>query len=146
MGDRCYLHLTVRKDHFEKLKACDEYHDPSETVEGEHVVELTYYEANYANSDMLEGAVNAGCDFYGWHGTGSEYDAANFFSHKGNVEYLYTGTDNYGMIVSGSSPADKREHLERLLELDAARDEFIKRLNNPLYDLVAESDNEPVQR
>lgn len=145
MGDRCYLNVTVRKDHYEKFKACEEFVNPSEEVETDHTIELTYYEANYGNGAMLDEAARAGCEFYGWHGSGSEYDAANFFSENQSVEYIYTGQDNYGMLVVGATPDAMRQHLERLISLDAARDALIKRLSDPLYDLVSEAQDESVQ-
>ena len=139
MGDRCYLSVTVRKDELTKFQELLP-HTPSEEEEEELTVTLTYEDANYGYGDELTQAAAAGCEFYGYHGSGSSYDAAEFHSHMKGACYVYRGQDEYGIIIDGSTPQKRMENLLLAERLIAQRDNLIDRMNNPVYDLIKESE------
>ena len=138
MGDRCYMWVTVSKDQHSKFIEHLAYR-PSDVSETDHVVEMTFEEANYGYGDELRQAAEAGCEFYGYHGTGSSYDAADFHTHDGDVHYVYQGMDGCGVLIDGNTPEKRLEHLMTVERLMAQRAELVRRMTNPLYDLIRES-------
>ena len=139
MGDRCWVEVTVRKDHAERFLEIAGY-DPESRHETEHVVEFEFQEANYGMGHQLDEAAASGLEFYGQHTAGDSYGCAEFFTAgKGSVEYIPTGDDNYGVVVSGSTPSERWARLRELETRIAQRSELVRRMNNPLYDLIKES-------
>ena len=72
MGDRCYSHVTTKKEHLELFDKIGYY---LEEDLGNDTVELVDEEANYANYNCLmelEGIV-----FIAWNGSGGEYGEAS---------------------------------------------------------------------
>jgi hypothetical protein len=139
MGDRCWVEVTVRKDHVERFLQIADY-DPESQSESDHVVEFQFQEVNYGMGSQLDEAAADGLEFYGHHTAGDSYGSSEFFSDgKGSVEYIPTGDDGYGIVVSGSTPSERWARLRELETRIAQRDELIKRMNNPLYDLIKES-------
>jgi hypothetical protein len=136
MGDRCYLQVTVR----ESDEAAIQHHlgDADSREEEGTVVTLTYEEANYGLGNDLEEAATAGVEFYGWHGTGSSYDASDFCSFNNTALYVYVGTDG-GFLINGSTPEDRLNSLTRMEECLSKMNLVKARINNPLCALALEA-------
>lgn len=139
MGDRCHMTVTVRTDDMPTFEKILHRQWADDVEEGGFVTTLTFEQANYGLGDELNQAAAAGCEFYGSHGSGSSYDSADFHTHGGDVHYVYSGMDGCGIIVDGNSPESRREHLQKCENLIVQRDELMRRLNNPVYDLIKES-------
>lgn len=136
MGDRCYLQVTVREG---DEAAIEGYLGDADSREEEGtVVTLTYEQANYGLGNYLEEAADGGLEFYGFHGTGSSYDAAEFCSAGNTVIWIYTGTEG-GYIINGETHEQRVASLARLEEC-LSNMNFVKaRINNPLCALALEA-------
>jgi hypothetical protein len=136
MGDRCYLQVTVREDD----EAAIEGHlgDADSREEEGTAVSLTYEQANYGLGTYLEEAAAAGVEFYGWHGTGSSYDAAEFCSWNKTVLWIYTGIEG-GYIINGETHEKRVAALARLEECLSKMNLVKARINNPLCALALEA-------
>jgi len=140
MGDRCQVEVTVRKDQVEQFIKIVGY-DPDGELENDLSVTLAFHETNYGMGMVLDVAACALIEFYGEHTAGDSYGAADFFSDgKGNIHYIPTGDEGYGIIVSGATPSQRLERLHELEERISARNDHIERMRNPLYDLTRQSD------
>ena len=88
MGDHCYMEVTVRKTDALKFEEILELEGvqarPDESVPGalHYVIE----ESNYAHYDPRLDAAKAGCVFFGFHTTGTEYSPREFAAADGVYE------------------------------------------------------------
>jgi hypothetical protein len=139
MGDRCWVDVSVSNTDLEKfLKVVGE--EPEEEVESGHVTHLVFANANYGMGMSLDAAAAANIEFFGQHTKGDSYGASEFYSlGKAGVEYIPTGDDNYGVLVGGSTPGERWARLRELETKIAERNDLIRRMNNPLYDLTKEA-------
>lgn len=139
MGDRCHMWVTVRNSQMEKFEQFLSRRDADIVEEGDFVTTLTFEQANYGCGEDLSQAAAAGCEFYGSHSAGSSYECADFHTSGRDALYVYTGMDGCGILVDGSSPSARLEHLQRCERMIVERDELIARMSNPVYDLIKES-------
>ena len=82
MGDRCWLQVTVHRNHVDEFwKAVDDDPKYAESEEDEWGnMRYQIDEANYGWSDQLDAAAAQGCVFEGDHGAGGEYGPHSFAS------------------------------------------------------------------
>lgn len=142
MGDRCWVEVTVRKEHEQKFLEVVGY-DWDERSEDTHTVTLHFAEANYGMGQPLDQASAVGIEFYGHHGNGDSYGASDFFSPKDineGVAYICTGHDGGGVLIDGSTPQRRLARLQELEARIAQREDLIQRMHNPLYDIVRTAD------
>lgn len=134
MTDTCWMCLTVRAEQVELFRK----HAGTESYsEGDsHTIQLTYEEANLGMWQELNEAVAAGCEFYGYHTPGVEYGSTEFFSSEASLVEIPTGFDGAGYVVTGITPQQRRDDLERLERVIQLREVLIRRLHDPLFDLV----------
>jgi hypothetical protein len=88
MGDRCYLQIEVHKDDRDKLvEFIGEDPDMEDDhAQHDHLVVLTYEEANYGCGSQLAEASDAGLRFIARNGAGCEYPEGIVASHRGETE------------------------------------------------------------
>jgi len=139
MGDRCYMWVTVRKDDAPKFLRFLPHAWADQMEEKGQTVTLVYEHANYGYGDELTQAAAAGCEFYGHHGQGSSYDAAEFHTSGNEALYVYIGQDESGYIIDGVTPQKRLENLLLVERLISQRDDLIKRMDNPIYDMIKET-------
>jgi hypothetical protein len=133
--------VVVRREHFEEFCKFLYRSWADEIEENELTVQLTYDQANYGYGTELTEAAEAGCEFYGYHGQGSSYENADFYSEGRGVQYIYRGADGCGVVVDGDTPIKRRENLRSLEVRMSAREDLMNRMNNPLYDIAQEVAN-----
>ena len=140
MGDRCFMTVTVRKEHIERFYRILPRDFADDISEDELTVTMEYQQANYGHGSELGDAAEAGCEFYGHHDAGSSYEAAEFYSegHSG-IHFIYRGVDGCGVVVDGDTPDQRRDNLRRIEVRLSARDDLILRMHNPIYDLTKET-------
>ena len=138
MGDRCYMQVTVRADDEAAIRK--HLGDSDDREEEGTTVSLTYEQANYGLGNYLEEAASEGLEFYGWHGTGSSYDASDFCSFNDTVIYVYTGIDG-GYIINGSTAEERLKSLTRLEECLSKMSLVKAKVNNPLCALALKGDS-----
>ena len=138
MGDRCYLQVTVRQGDVEQI--CEFLGEPDEREDDNVTAMLTYHEANYGFGNPLDDVATAGIEFFGWHGTGSSYDAADFCSWNKTVVWIYTGNEG-GYIIIGDTPEERRGALERLEQCVNKMKTMRQKINNPLCALALEAND-----
>ena len=140
MGDRCFMTVTVRKEHADKFFKAIPRSWADSVEEDELTVTAEFQQANYGHGIELNHAADAGCEFYGHHDAGSSYEGAEFYSDGSEpVQYIYRGVDGCGVVVDGDTPQQRLENLRKIEERLSARAEIAQRLHNPLYDLSQES-------
>lgn len=139
MGDRCYMWVIVRKDDAPKFLGFLPRGWADQIEESDLAVTLVYEQANYGYGEELSRAAAAGCEFYGHHGQGSSYDGAEFHTSGNEALYVYMGQDESGVIIDGDTPQKRLENLRLTERLISQRDELIKRMNNPIYDMIKET-------
>lgn len=133
-SDTCWMCLTVRAEQvelFRKLAGTESYSEGDS-----HTIQLTYEEANLGMWQELNEAVAAGCEFYGYHTPGVEYGSTEFFTSEAALVEISTGFDGAGYVVTGITPQQRRDDLERLERVIQLREVLIRRLHDPLFDLV----------
>ena len=136
MGDRCYLQVVVANSDVDKFMDIVQRRESWSAME-EHTnhTEFEEYEANYAMYDELMEAAKAGCLFYGYHGSGSEYGPGEFFGADREYSERECG-HNGGHIVRTAHDDIIPEDAAELREFLRARRGVKERIENPLYDLV----------
>lgn len=140
MGDRCFMTVTVRKEQAEKFFKSLPRSWADSVEEDELTVTAEFQQANYGHGLELNHAADAGCEFYGQHDAGSNYEGAEFYSDGTEpVQYVYRGLDGCGVVVDGDTPQQRLENLRKIEERLSARAEIVRRLHHPLYDLSRES-------
>ena len=90
MGDRCYLEITYRKDDhaaFQKIlgyKDCGKWHD-GVIQENDTWIHVFAEEANYGLMTDRETIAQDGIPFFGWHGSGGDYETCLFAAANGEM-------------------------------------------------------------
>ena len=135
MGDRCYLQITVRKEDEKAFLSVVGRNAADEREENDLNVTLTFEQANYGFGNDLDEFASLGFEFYGWHGQGSSYDSAEFFSHDNKARWIYTGCDG-GYVIDGRTPQERRNSLRRLELLVKQQEAIRMKIDNPLCALA----------
>ena len=134
MTDTCWLTVTVRDDQVELFRTYAGQESYSEG--GIHNNQLTYEEANLGMWHELNEAAARGCEFYGYHTPGAEYGSTEFFTSSEVLVEIPTGFDGAGYVVTGVTPEQRLQDLVRLEQVIKMRELLIRRLHDPLFDLV----------
>jgi hypothetical protein len=141
MGDRCWVDVTLRREDADKFLDAV-MHAPDGRDEDGPTVTLSFPEANYGMGQPLEVAAAAKIEFYGSHTRGDSYGPNEFYSKgDGQVHYLPTDGDGDGYVITGRTSSERFASLRILDERILDRDVLVRRLHNPIYDLLTEASN-----
>lgn len=94
MGDRCYMHITCRREDRELFQLIG-FHVQSDQTPDSAIIEMVDEEANYAHADEMPTNV----PYYGHHGSGGNYGQHSLACDGRRSAEVETGFDGGFVVV-----------------------------------------------
>lgn len=121
MGDRCCLHMTMRREDLPRFAqhvyagAEEQWWDELDEQTPSGIVTVMVHEANYAWMDERLAAAQAGIPFYGTHEAGGEYGPGGFVSWGGALSEVELDHDGnlYIPVDESLRPLESRSRLRK---------------------------------